>query len=107
MTCPCGSDRIAPSNLAGGYFRCARCIYQRTLAAAKRYRRSAKARVCRQRYDRSVKGRARRDRANAKRIEVGDRTIYAKTLEQRDAMRALVKQRMADFHQRQHESQQG
>jgi hypothetical protein len=107
MTCPCGSDRIAPSNRAMGYLRCAKCIYRRTLAAAKRYRHSEKAKVCRQRYDKSVKGRTRRNRANAKRIEIGDRTIYAKTLEQRDAMRALVKQRMADFHQRQHESQQG
>jgi hypothetical protein len=100
MTCACGSTRIAPSNRAAGYLRCAKCIYLSQQDAARRYRRSEKARICRQRYEKSAKGKVRRDRSNAKRIEVGDRTIYAKTLEQRDAMRALVKQRMADFHQR-------
>jgi hypothetical protein len=102
MTCPCGSDRIAPSNRAMGYLRCAKCIYRRSLESAKRYRRSAKARVCRQRYDKSVKGRTRRNRANAKRVEVGDTTIYAKTLQQRDDIRALIRRRLAEFRQRQH-----
>jgi DNA-directed RNA polymerase subunit M/transcription elongation factor TFIIS len=100
--CPCGSTRIAPSNLASGYLRCAKCIYRRSAAAAARYRRSAKARVCRQRYDKTDKGRARRNRANAKRIEIGDTTIYAKTLQQRDDIRALIRRRLEEFKQRQH-----
>jgi hypothetical protein len=102
MTCPCGSDRIAPSNRAMGYLRCAKCIYQRSLESAKRYRSSAKARICQRRYDKTEKGRARRNRANAKRVEIGDTTIYAKTLQQRDDIRALIRRRLAEFKQRQH-----
>jgi hypothetical protein len=102
MTCPCGSDRIAPSNRAMGYLRCAKCIYRRQRASAFRYQHSEKARVCRQRYDKSAKGKVRRDRSNAKRIEIGDRTIYAKTLQQRDDIRALIRRRLAEFRQRPH-----
>jgi hypothetical protein len=85
-----------------GYLRCAKCIYLSQQDAAKRYRSSEKARICRQRYDKSEKGRTRRNRANAKRVEVGDRTIYAKTLQQRDDIRALIRRRLEEFKQRQH-----
>jgi hypothetical protein len=102
MTCPCGSTRIAPSNAARGYFRCAKCIYQRSRAATRRYRQSEKARICQRRYDKTDKGRARRNRANTKRVEIGDTTIYAKTLQQRDDIRALIRRRLAEFRQRPH-----
>jgi hypothetical protein len=100
--CACGSTRIAPSNLAMGYICCAKCIYKRAAAAAARYRKSDKARVARSKYDRSTKGRVRKHRGNAKRIQVGDTTIYAKTLQQRDDIRALIRRRLAEFKQRQH-----
>jgi hypothetical protein len=116
--CPCGSTKIAPSNIRSRHYRCARCIYIRSRVSFRRYQSSEKGKASKRKYnqapkalaakakyDRSEKGRARSNRGNAKRSWIGDRAIYAKTLEQRDEIRALIRQRLAEFKQRQHESE--
>jgi hypothetical protein len=98
--CPCGSTRIAPSNARNRYYVCAKCIYRRAHASSARYRRTEKCRTARARYDKSPKGRIRSNKTNAKRVELGGTVIYAKTLEQRDEIRALIKRKLAEFKQR-------
>jgi hypothetical protein len=68
----------------------------------KRYRERGRGRLADSRYNVSVKGRARRDRNNAKRIEVGDTIIYATDMDQRAVIKAHILRRQAEFKQRQH-----
>jgi hypothetical protein len=106
--CKCGSTRIAPSNLRNRVYRCARCIYRTSGKACRdRYQQTAKHRATQKRYTQTAKGRAKIARTNAKAVKIGDRAIYFKTPEQATAAREMVRARLAAFHQRQHESQQG
>jgi hypothetical protein len=68
----------------------------------KRYRERGKGRLADSRYNVSAKGRARRDRNNAKRVEVGDTIIYAQDMAQRAVIKAHILRRRAEFTQRQH-----
>jgi len=103
--CLCGG-RIAPSNLRIRIYWCARCIYRRSgKPSRQRYRLTEKCRASKRRYHLSPKGRAKVARSNAKAVRIGQRKVYFPTPEAARAAQEIVNQRLADFKQRQHESQ--
>jgi len=101
-TCTCGG-RIAPSNLRIRIYWCARCIYRRSgKPSRQRYHRTEKSKESKRKYSLSPKGRAKVTLSNSKAVRIGKRSVYFPTPEAASVAREIVRQRLAEFKQRQH-----